>query len=252
MKIGAQLYTLRDFTKTLPDIRRTLTRIKEMGYPGVQISGFGPVDPKEVAAIVQDLGLEVGATHMKWELFLNDLDQVIETHQLWKCPHTAIGGLDSAYHTLDGLKRFADELAPIAEKLSAAGLDFSYHNHSHELIRLEGKTWLERLYEMIPADQLKAEIDVYWIVAGGGDPALWIRKLGARQPLVHLKDMEVLVDRTQRFAPVGEGNLNWPAVLDACKEVGVEWGLVEQDQCYGADPFDCLEVSLRNLRRMGL
>ena len=46
-------------------------------------------------------------------------------------------------------------------------------------------------------------------------------------------------DRTQLFAEVGEGNLNWHAILDACKEAGVEWYIVEQDTCQ-RDPFESL------------
>ena len=40
MKIGAQLYTLHDFTKTLEDFEETLKKVAEIGYKEVQISGF--------------------------------------------------------------------------------------------------------------------------------------------------------------------------------------------------------------------
>jgi sugar phosphate isomerase/epimerase len=53
------------------------------------------------------------------------------------------------------------------------------------------------------------------------------------------------------MAEVGVGNLNWPEILKACREAGVKWYLVEQDECY-RDPFDSLETSLKNLREMGL
>jgi len=56
---------------------------------------------------------------------------------------------------------------------------------------------------------------------------------------------------TQLFAEVGEGNLNWPAILDACKEAGVRWHIVEQDISQ-RDPFESLAISLRNLNKMGL
>ena len=52
------------------------------------------------------------------------------------------------------------------------------------------------------------------------------------------------------MAEVGEGNLNWPAILQACKSSGVEHLLVEQDICY-RDPFESLEISRRNLKAMG-
>ena len=57
--------------------------------------------------------------------------------------------------------------------------------------------------------------------------------------------------RTQLFAEVGEGNLNWTSILDACKEADVEWYIVEQDTCQ-RDPFESLGISLRNLKEMGI
>jgi sugar phosphate isomerase/epimerase len=250
--VGAQLYTAREYTKTLSGIAETLKKVADIGYTAIQISGFGPADPKEVAKLVENNGLTVAATHMSWPMFLNDLDQVIETHKMWNCVHPAIGGLPREYRGLDGLKRFLDELAPIAQKLSAEGMDFSYHNHNHELVKYGGKTWLSMLYEQADPDVLKAEIDTYWIQAGGGDPAAWVAQCAGREPLLHLKDMIVTPQREQRFAEIGEGNLNWPAIMAAAKKGGVEWYLVEQDQCYERDPFESLAISYRNLVAMGL
>jgi sugar phosphate isomerase/epimerase len=94
------------------------------------------------------------------------------------------------------------------------------------------------------------EIDTYWITHGGGDPAAWINNCKGRIPCVHLKDMGIKLDRTQFMAEVGEGNLNWPAILTACKDAGAEHLLVEQDICY-RDPFESLAISLKNLKEMG-
>jgi sugar phosphate isomerase/epimerase len=250
--VGAQLYTVREFTRDLPGIAASLKKVADIGYTAVQISGFGPADPKEVAKLCEDNGLQVASTHIGWNEFLEDLDTVIETHKLWKCDHPAIGGLPGEYHTPEGLKRFLDELAPIAEKLAAEGMDFSYHNHNHELVKFGGKTWLAMLYEQAPPEMLKAEIDTYWIQAGGGDPAAWVRMCAGREPLLHLKDFIMGPGREQRFAEIGEGNLNWPAIMQAAQEGGVEWYLVEQDRSYERDPFESLAISYRNLKAMGL
>ena len=250
--VGAQLYTVRDYCKTLPDIAETLKKVADIGYTAVQVSGFGDVDPKEVTRLFQDNGLTVASTHTGWPMFLEDLDTVIEIHKMWDCVHPAIGGLPGEYYSLDGLKRFLEELGPIAEKLAQEGMDFSYHNHNHELVRYGEKTWLAMLYEQADPDVLKAEIDTYWIQAGGGDPAAWVRKCAGREPLLHLKDFAMGPGREQRFAEIGEGNLNWPAIMEAAQEGGVEWYLVEQDRCYDRDPFGSLAISYRNLKAMGL
>jgi sugar phosphate isomerase/epimerase len=250
--LGAQLYTVREHTQTIEDVRTTLKKVAAIGYSAVQISGFGPMDPKDVAAAADESGLTVAATHMGWPRFLNDLDGVIEEHKLWNCTHAAIGGLPAEYFSLDGLKRFLDELAPVAEALAAEGMDFSYHNHHHELARYDGKVWLEMLYDQADPKHLKAEIDTHWIQRGGADPAAWVRRCSGRQPLLHLKDMAITPDREPIFAEIGEGNLNWPAILDAAAAGGVEWYLIEQDDCYGRDPFESLAISYRNLEAMGL
>jgi len=233
-------------------VRETLQKVARIGYTAVQISAFGPVDPREVAKAVQEAGLKVAATHMAWSRFLAETDAVIEEHRIWGCEHAAIGGLPGEYFSLEGLQRFLDELGPVAEKLAAAGIDFSYHNHHHELARYGKKTWLEMLLERADPRHLKVEIDTHWIQRGGGDPAAWIRRYPGRQPLLHLKDMTITPEREVRFAEVGEGNLNWPAILSAAAESGVRWYLVEQDECYGRDPFESLAISFRNLRAMGL
>jgi len=250
--VGAQLYTVREFTKDIQGVAESMKKVADIGYTTVQISGFGPVDPKEVARIAEDNGLAIVSTHTSWDRFLNDLDAVIEEHLLYKCPHPAIGGLPGEYRSADGVKRFLDELAPIAEKLAQAGMDFSYHNHSHEFAKYGDKTMMDVLYEESSPEVLKFEIDVYWVQHGGADPAAWVRKCAGREPLIHLKDMAITPEREQRYAEIGEGNLNWPAILAAAREGGVEWYLVEQDLSYGRDPFESLAISYRNLKAMGL
>jgi len=248
--LGAQLYTVRDFIKTVDGVAETLEKIADIGYDGVEISALGPVDPVRVADLIEDSGLRVAGTHVAWSRYLNELDEVIGEHKTWGCAHAGVGGLPAEYYSLEGLDRLLKELSPIVKKMALEGIDFSYHNHNHELARYGEKTWLQMLYEKAEPEMLKAEIDVYWIQAGGGDPSDWIRRCAGREPLLHLKDMAVSRGREQRFAEVGEGNLNWKAIIEAAEEGGVEWYIVEQDSCYGRDPFESLAISYRNLKAM--
>ena len=63
--------------------------------------------------------------------------------------------------------------------------------------------------------------------------------------------MAITASREQKMCEIGSGNLNWPAILDACRKAAVKWYLVERDDG-DMDPFDSLEVSLKNMRAMGL
>ena len=250
--VVAQLYTVRQFCQDLEGVKKSLAKVAEIGYTAVQVSGFGDVSPQDVADICKANGLTIASSHMSWERFLTDLDGIIEEHQLWDCKHPAIGGIFRGYEGADGVHKFLSELAPVAEQLAEVGMDFSYHNHNHEFAKWDGKTWFEMLVEQSDPAHLKLEIDTYWVQAGGADPAYWVRRCAGRQPLLHLKDMIVTPQREQRFAEIGEGNLNWPAILEAAEEAGVEWYCVEQDQSYERDPFESLAISYRNLNEMGL
>lgn len=249
-QLAAQLYTLREFCKTPTDLAESLKKVKAMGYDSVQVSGIGPIEYSDLKKILDDTGLSVCATHIPYERMAEDTEKVIEEHYLIQCKYPAIGGLPGTYRNREGYAKFAKEATEVGKKLAKGGLRFGYHNHSFELEKYGSRTGLQILYEDSDPDYFKAEIDTYWIQHGGGDPAWWIEKLSGRIPLVHLKDMTVR-DGKPIMAEVGEGNLNWPKIIDACKKAGVEWYIVEQDTCE-RDPFESLAISLRNLKAMGL
>ncbi|MEZ4861073.1 MAG: sugar phosphate isomerase/epimerase [Caldilineaceae bacterium] len=254
--VAAQLYTVREFTKTAADLAASLRKVKEIGYTAVQVSAIGPIPHTEVKQMVDDLGLTICNTHIGYDLLWNDLDSVIAQHKLWNCKHVAIGSMPAPYREAgeDGFKRFATEGSQVGEKLHAAGLTFSYHNHSFEFVRYPynggSRTGLDIIYSESDPRYLQAEIDTYWVQHGGGDPIAWTRRMKNRMPVIHLKDM-VMSEGKQTMAEVGAGNLNWPGILAACQEAGVEWYAVEQDICPG-NPFDSLAISYQNLQKMGL
>lgn len=275
--IAAQLYTLRDFCKTPADIARTFKRVREIGYEAVQASALGPIDPKELRKLLDDNGLVCCATHVRGNL-QTDFDAIIEEHKTLGCKYPALGSMPGTYQQQgkQGYLTFAKEQNELARKFQQHGMVWGYHNHSFEFEKFDGKTGLDLLIENAdPAWTF--EIDTYWVQHGGADPAAYIRKLKGRIPLVHFKDMVIGYDkhskapaqvagesdedykkrsafatgRKQLMAEVGEGNLNWPSILQACKDAGVEWYIVEQDVCQ-RDPFESLAISLRNLKAMGL
>jgi len=251
MGIAAQLYTVREFMKTPEEIARGLNRVREIGYRAVQVSGIGPIEPAALKRLLDGEGLIMCNTHTAVDRLWNDIQPVIDEHHLWECKHVAIGGLPKEYRLgADGYRRFAREASEVGHKLREAGLTFSYHNHSFEFEKFDGRTGLDILYSESDPRYLMAEIDTYWVQHGGGDPMAWIRRFSNRMPVVHFKDM-VILNGAQTYAEIGEGNLNWPAIIAACGEVGVEWAAVEQDVCQ-RDPFESLAISYRNLKAMGL
>jgi sugar phosphate isomerase/epimerase len=246
--VVAQLYTLRDYIKTPADIYSTLKKVKAIGYPAVQVSAMGPIDPPELKKMADEIGLKIIVTHTPYEALTRDLDQVIRNHHLWNCHHVGLGSMPGEFRgSLEGFRRFIGIASPIAAKIAENGLQFVYHNHRFEFEKFHGKTGMDYLFEETDPKSFGFEIDTYWIQAGGANPVDWIRKVRGRMAVVHLKDMAIQNDQ-QVYAEIGQGNLDWPAIIEACRQTGVQWYAVEQDICPG-NPFDSLALSLRYLEK---
>lgn len=245
--IAAQLYTLRDFIKTPEDIRKTLRRVREIGYESVQVSGMGPVEPAALKEMTDELGISICATHISPDRLKNDLENVINEHRLWNCSYIGLGSMPTEYRSSgEGFRAFAREFSEIGKKIADAGLQFVYHNHRFEFEKFDGVTGMDILLNETDPDAFGFIIDTYWVQAGGADPVEWVRKVQGRMKVVHFKDMAIKSNE-QVYAEIGEGNLDWTKIIKACCETGVMWYAVEQDECM-RDPFESLAMSFKYLQ----
>jgi sugar phosphate isomerase/epimerase len=258
-QIVAQLFTLRDFTGTADRLERSLDKLREIGYRAVQASAVGCMDgPKpEVTAerfgtMLASRGMSCVATHRPWPRLLGETDAELEFHLALGCRYVAVPMLPREYEEPGGYGRWLGEARPVAERFTVHGIRFGYHNHSHDFVRevRGGPTRYDSLIE--GGDPwLELEIDTYWAVHAGVDPVGLLRKCMGRAAMIHLKDREVLPGVGPVMAPVGEGNLDWPALVSLCRDLGTEGYIVEQDDCR-RDPFDCLRSSFVYLRGLGV
>lgn len=250
-KIGLNMYSLRELCGDLDGLKRTFDRVAAAGYRYVQISGIRGIDEEAIAQAFRASGLKACATHLSWDRFTDDVTAVIDLHKLYGTIHTAIGSLPAEYRSEAGISRFLKEARTVVPDIALAGMDFSYHNHNHEFARVGEHTWLDLFYEQTTPIGVKFELDTYWVVAGGADPADYIERFHDYESIVHVKDMTVTAEREQRFAPVGSGNLNWPRIFSAIRDAPIEFVIVEQDNHYGNDPIENVAQSFRYLSDHG-
>lgn len=252
MQIGVQFYTLRDQCKTLEDFNNSLAKVADIGYKYVQISGVCPYEPQWLKEQLDKNGLKCVITHTPFERMRDETKAVITDHDIFGCDLIGIGSGPNMLKELADINQIIDLAHTAGKKMHAAGKKLMYHHHSPEFSRdyPDGLTRLEYLLANTTADELGITYDTYWAQVGGVDVAAYLRRLKGRTPCIHLKDL-VLCDWEQRMAPVGNGNLNWDAILAAAEECGVEYALVEQDLTYGEDPFECLKKSYEFLKTKG-
>ncbi len=251
MKPAVQMYTLREFTKTPEALDEALRQVAAIGYPAVQLSAVGAWDAgllttEELRSMLDRHGLVCCATHRPVDRFLNHLEEEVEVHRTLGCGYTAVGSIGAEFGLdLNAYNRFASHFVPVIMDLNKAGVLFGYHNHAHEFMHQHNSR--TPLYDVLfDVPNLMLEIDTYWVAVAGHSPQALLERAAGRIPAIHLKDLEIVGWEGAKFAPVGEGNLDWDAIVEACRSGGTEWAIVEQDTCR-RDPFDCLASSYRFL-----
>ena len=251
-RIGAQLYTVRDFMKTIEEFEQTCCRIHDIGYQIVQISGTN-LKADEMKTILDKSHLEVVTTHRSFEGFLDNLDEIIAYNQTLGCKLCGIGSMPWEIRANpQAVNQFMKDADRVSKELKQAGMLFGYHHHSFEFAKLDGVRVMDRLIHETDPEAFFFIVDTYWLQVGGVSPADFISGLGKRAMAIHFKDLRINPEKdfAQEMAEGGEGNLDWDAIVSACQKAGTKWALVEQDTCPG-DPFQSLKNSYEYLKNKG-
>lgn len=244
--IAVQLYTLRDFCAK--DFDGVLERVAEIGFRAVEFGGFHGRSPSDLRKTLDYCSLSAVSAHFGLDRLRDDIEGVAGDARLLGLRYVVCPWLD------EDQRRSAADYRDVARILQKAGerirrdrLQLCHHHHAFEFETFDGKTGLEWLRDETDAETVKFQIDTYWVNAGGADPAAWIRKLGGRCAMVHLKDRA----KDGGFGEVGSGTLDFAAIFEAAKSAGVGVYIIEQDTC-PRDPFDCLKTSLKFLKDQGI
>lgn len=249
MDIGAQLYTIREYIQTPQTIEESLKKIAIIGYKTIQVSAIGEIEPKALRDIAKNYDLKIVVTHTNPDKVLNDIDTVINDHTLFDCKYVGLGSMPTKYRgSIEGLRQFIKEYTVVAKKLKDHGMKLQYHNHAFEYEKFDESVVFDVLVNETDPQLWGFILDTYWVQFAGRNPARQIEDLSGRIDVCHFKDMKI-VDNKQQMAAVFEGNIYFDEVLAACKKTNVAHAMVEQDDCYGENPFDMLALSYNNLKK---
>jgi len=251
MKIGVQMYTVRDHLKTEEQIESTLRKIKAIGYNMVQLSGLGPCDIDRLAGWIKELGMEVCGTHSPWDRITDpqELKKLIAEHKKLGASDIGMGIKPNTFpDSYEGYTDFIKKVNTICKIVNDNGLTFGYHNHDLEFQQFNGVRAIDRLVDECP--DLRIILDVFWVQAGGANPSVYLDKLKGRIKIVHFKDYRIQ-GRARQFAEIGEGNLDWNDIIPRCKQNGIPYAVIEQDGDFLVNPFESLALSRKFLVENG-
>lgn len=261
-QIGLQLYTVRDAMQK--DVAGTLAKVSQLGFStveGATYTGsmkFYGMEPKAFKNLLQQNNLTMPSSHYRLGeempdgkategTMLHNWDKAVDDAAAVGIKYMVCAWLSPAERgNLDHYKQLADRLNKAAERCKKSGVQMCYHNHDFEFEAQDGKLPYELLLNNTDKDLVKMELDLYWISKAGQDAIALFKQHPGRFPLFHLKDM----DKTDQkdFTEVGNGSIDFKAILAHSKTAGLKYFFVEQDKTPG-DPFVSIKQSIDYVKK---
>ena len=257
---GLALYTVREDMSKNPV--ETLKKVREIGYAYIEAAGYKKgeyygMSPEEFKNALNSLNLKPLSTHQS-SITLETADEhfaaakaVGFTYFVVPIPPMGMFTFDRNTMTM-GMKGTVEDLAKIlnelGEKANSYGLQLLYHNHDFEFkANSDGVVPIDYLLEHVNKDYVHFEIDLYWVTRAGADPMAYFEKYPDRFKLWHVKDMA----KDGRFAPVGQGTIDFRTILKGKEKAGMVGYFVEQDQTFDKKPLEAIKISHSALKEIG-
>ena len=236
--LGVQLWSVRESMRE--DVSGTLAWVRDQGFQEVELAGTYGLPPEEFKALLDSVGLRATAMHVGYELFRDSIDVVLDQAEALGVDYVGIAWIpheEGQPFTVDMARENAARFNTWGQAAKARGLQFFYHVHGYEFQPAEdGEMPMDVLMEETDPEDVKYEMDVFWVAHPGADPVEWLRRYPDRWELMHIKDMKQ--GTTGDFSghappeaqvPVGTGQINYKEVLRAAEEIGLDRYYIEDE-----------------------
>jgi sugar phosphate isomerase/epimerase len=265
LPIGLQLYSVG--AELRRDPQATLKAVADIGYRTVETAGYAGLTPQALRAALDAHGLACTSAHVQPRgngpepNLSGDLGRLAADMHLLGVRHVVAptflvpeGKSLRSPLTVDDWKATAEFMNRTAAGLKREGLQFAYHNHNAEFAPVAGGTAYDLLLRETDPALVQFEMDVGWVVAGGVDPVALIKTHPGRFRMMHVKDVAKGVEPNFAFkvqtTSVGDGVIDWKALLPAAYAAGVRDYFVEHEPPFTRPVLEMLAESYRNLAVM--
>lgn len=230
-KIGLQLFTLYDTLQEQDGLLRALKAAAEAGYDGVEFAGFCGAAPETIADWLKEYGLVTAGIHlggwdnMQWSTLERNPAEVIETAKKIGAASVVVASYGGK--NFEDWAQFGKKLDHYGKMFRENGMLFGYHNHRHEVSKLNGKYIIDIVMENCAPENVFWEMDPRHIVIAREDPVAFAKRYAGRMPILHMRDVEKITGPdTGDDTAVGSGIVDIPGVVHASGNH--EWLIVEE------------------------
>ena len=234
--LGLQLYSLRHQMER--DVPGTLAMVRGWGLSEVETAGYYGRTAAAFAEELKRANLTAKSMHAGYDQLRDNLNQAVADAKALGVTYVTTAWIShKAPFRLEDADRAAAHFTEWGRALKGEGLRFMYHLHGYEFAPGPKGTLLDTILQGTPADAVQYEMDVFWVVRGGGDPVALLRQHKGRFAALHLKDMAKgtatgdhsggAPDTTN--VPLGTGMIDYRAVLRAARDAGTKLFYIEDE-----------------------
>lgn len=245
---GVQTFTIRREQKK--DLLAAYLPLIRLGVRKFEVAriDFSEQNAKVLKSLVDEYGIEIVSVQVKPKYVFGAFDRIVAFCHTVGCPSVVISMLP--FRCILGAEahfdRFVATLDDWTERYAKEGIALAYHHHNWEYVKLaSGERRMDALLSR--TKKLRFVHDTYWTARSGVSPAEQIRRFRGRLLGIHLRDL-TLRKRGLRVlcsdAAIGDGVIDFSAVLSAARSVGCRYTVIEQNTNV---PYAELEKSLRAL-----
>ena len=257
-EFGLQLYSIRDHFVDDESTKFAFSEMAKMGYTYAQTAGtYDYVSPHKFKEYAEQFGIDLFATHYDYDRMKNDVKGTVAYHKAIGAKFIGIGGA-GVFGSEETLLRFIDEFNSLAGIYSEYGFKLTYHNHSYEFRKINGKMGFDYLIEGFDTKNVSFCIDTYWAQHGGVDVARLIERLSGRVDIIHLKDMAPCfkfnlengrVLEAPHYVELGLGNMDFPYLVEVSEKAGAKYFTVEDEYYSTGRSMDSIRVSADYIKK---
>jgi sugar phosphate isomerase/epimerase len=261
--LGIQLWTVKE--PASKDLEGTLRAVYAAGFREIEFAGFYDKSAAEIGALLKKIGFSLVSMHAGAGEIASKGDQILADAKTLGlryivCSSPGVSPEKDKLPWEEKMKAVdlsdwkwnAELFNKFGKQVSEAGMSFGYHNHSAEFKKFDGKTAFDHLYEMTDPKYVKIELDVGWVTVAQQDPIAILNKYKDRVIALHVKDVakRVSQDKDPPSVALGEGVVDWKAVIGTAKKNGTKAFFYEQEEPFTRPILESAKISgayLQNL-----
>jgi len=238
--LGLQLYSLRaDFAQ---NVELALDKVQEFGFKEVELAGTYNMPAEKFLEMLKKRGLTAVSGHFPYARFKSEPEKVAQEAKALGLKFAGCAWADHktrGKYTMEEAKEAARVFNAAGKALKKEGIQFFYHCHGFEFAPTGSgdETFMDIMIKDTDKNDVTFEMDVFWVVHPGHDPAKWLEKYPGRWQLMHVKDMKKGT-KTGDFSggtdvrndvAIGTGQMDWPTILKAAQKNGVKYYFIEDE-----------------------